>query len=43
MGLSEEALYYIGTGIAFTIGIWLWVWWHVKKGWKQFEKERGDD
>jgi len=39
MIVDEEALYYIGSGIAFTIGIWIWVFWHVRKGWKKFEKK----
>ena len=36
--MTEEALYYILSGVAFTIGIWIWVYWHIKKGWKRFEK-----
>jgi len=36
--MTEEALYYIISGICFTIGIWIWVYWHIKKGWKRFEK-----
>ena len=36
--MTEEALYYILSGIFFTIGIWIWVYWHIKKGWKRFEK-----
>jgi len=39
--MTEEALYYILSGIFFTAGIWIWVYWHVKKGWKRFE--RGDE
>jgi len=31
MIVDEEALYYIRGGIAFTIRIWIWVFWHVKK------------
>jgi len=39
--MTEEALYYILSGVFFTIGIWIWVYWHIIKGWKRFEG--GDD
>jgi len=36
--MTLEAMYYIASGVAFTIGIWIWVVWHIKKGYLRIRK-----